>query len=346
MIKYFRPITASGVDELSAQVYPQIKQDFGALVEPFTLHAPSPRLLAGVWVGTRETLLTGSVRREVKEAVAAAVSRTNQCPYCVDAHTMMLHSTSEHNTAVAISQGNDDQIRDSVLRAIVTWASATLSPGDPRLSEPPFSVQEAPEIVGTAVAFHYINRMVDVFLSETPLPTNHGWLKDVFKRMAGWYFSRAARRQKPAGASLALLPVAELPADLSWAAASPTVASAFSRWAAVIETAGLDACTEQTRALVRKRLEAWNGEDPGLSRNWVKDAIAPLSDAARPAGRLALLTALAPHQVDAGVIQAFRDQQPGDDQLIAVTAWASFTAARRIGTWLHVPTQKRIRDNS
>jgi hypothetical protein len=36
------------------------------------------------------------------------------------------------------------------------------------------------------------------------------------------------------------------------------------------------------------------------------------------------------------VINAFRAQQPGDDKLIEATAWASFTAARRIGSWLCV----------
>ena len=39
---------------LLAQTYHQIKRDFGALVEPFTLHAPTPRLLAGIWMATRE----------------------------------------------------------------------------------------------------------------------------------------------------------------------------------------------------------------------------------------------------------------------------------------------------
>jgi AhpD family alkylhydroperoxidase len=341
MIKYIQPIAAASASGLTAQVYPQIKRDFGALVEPFTLHSPAPQLLAGLWMATRETELVGSVRRPIKEAVAATVSRLNQCPYCTDAHTMMLHATAAHNVATAISQKRDEQIQDAALRAIVAWATATRSPGDPILLAPPFSQEEAPEIVGTAVAYHYINRMVEVFLSETPLPSNRGWLKGFFKRLAGWYFSRAARRQKVAGTSLALLPPAELSfalptvaADLAWAAASPTVASAFARWAAVIEAAGQKTLPAETCLLVRSRVAAWNGEEPSLSRGWVEEAIARLDEAAKPAARLALLTALAPYQVDQGVIAAFRAQQPGDKALIAVTAWASFTAARRIGTWL------------
>ena len=334
MIKYIQPIVAAKASGLTAQAYRQIKRDFGALVEPFTLHSPAPQLLAGVWMATRETELTGSVRRELKEAVAAAVSQLNQCPYCQDAHTMMLHATAAHNAATAISHRRGEQIQDPALREIVAWAAATRSPGAAILLTPPFSKREAPEIVGTAVAFHYINRMVDVFLSETPLPSNRDWLKGILKRLAGWYFARAARRQKLSGASLELLPVAKLPADLAWAAASSTVAGAFARWAAVIETAGQNALPDDARALVGERVSAWNGESPGLSRAWVEEALAGLDDSSKPAARLALLAALASYQVDEKVIKDYRAHHPGDDALVEIAAWASFSAARRVGTWL------------
>jgi len=176
--------------------------------------------------------------------------------------------------------------------------------------------------------------MVDIFLDETPLPSNRGWLKGMLKRMAGWYFSRAARRRKVAGTSLALLPEAELPDDLGWAAASPMVAGAFARWAAAIEMAGQGALPVNVRDLVREHVAAWNGTAPGLSRNWVERAATGLVDAEKPPARLALLSALASYQIDEHMIAAFRAQQPGDDKLIAATAWASFTAARRVGTWL------------
>ena len=64
--------------------------------------------------------------------------------------------------------------------------------------------------------------------------------------------------------------------------------------------------------------------------------VARLAEVKRPAARLALLTALASYQIDKDTIAAFRAQQPGDDKLIAATAWASFTAARRVGTWLYI----------
>ncbi|MCP4544740.1 MAG: alkylhydroperoxidase [Chloroflexi bacterium] len=334
MIKYIQPVAVAKASGLTVQVYRQIKRDFGALVEPFALHSPAPQLMAGVWMATRETELVGKVRRELKEAVATAISQLNQCPYCQDAHTMMLHATAAHNAATAISHRRDEQIQDSVLREIVAWAAATRSPGDAILLSPPFSEGEAPEIVGTAVTLYYLNRMVDVFLSETPLPSNHDWAKGILKRMAGWYFSHAARRQKLTGASLELLPVADLPADLAWASGSSTVSSAFARWAEVIETAGRNVLPDDVRALVSERVAAWNGEHPGLSRAWVEEAMTGLDDSSKPAARLALLVALASYQVDEGVIKDYRTWRPGDDALVEAAAWASFIAARRVGTWL------------
>ena len=47
-----------------------------------------------------------------------------------------------------------------------------------------------------------------------------------------------------------------------------------------------------------------------------------------------VLTALASYQVDEGAIHAFRSQYQRDDKLTGAAAWASFTAARRIGSWL------------
>jgi AhpD family alkylhydroperoxidase len=338
VIKYIQPVKAESAESLVAQVYAQIKRDFGALVEPFTLHSPSPKLLAGAWIACRETELVGNVRRDIKEAVAAAVSKINQCPYCVDAHTIMLNATGKRSVASAVSNENYDQIADSEARAVVKWALATRSPESEILLSPPFSRKDAPEIIGTTVFFHYVNRMASVLLSETPLPSNSRWLKNTLKLIAGLSFSRAARRPKASGDSLKLLPEAELPAGLEWAKTNPTIAGAFARFAAVIEEAGASALSAEIRTCVQEYVQTWNGEASGLNRQWVEQAISGFNDnASKAAGGLALLTALAPYQVDEGTVHVFRAYFPHNDKLLSVLAWASFTAARRIGTWLHVP---------
>ena len=333
-IRYIQAVAPNAAEGLVARVYPQIKKEFGALVEPFTLHSPSPELLAGAWGACRESLLVGSVRRELKEAVAATVSRINQCPYCVDAHTIMLNATSARNAADAIFHHHDDQIRDPAVRSIVEWAAATRSPGAEILLSPPFSRKDAPEIIGTALFFHYVNRMVSVFLSETPLPSNHPLLKGFLKRMAGRFFSKAIHRSKPSGASLELLSESELPADLAWAERSPNIAGAFARFSAVIDREGRAVVPEDVRGCVVKHVQAWDGKEPGLGWQWVEEAVSGLDGKSRDIGRLVLLTALAPYQVDDGVVNAFTARVNGDDGLLGALAWGSFTAVRRIGTWL------------
>jgi hypothetical protein len=114
------------------------------------------------------------------------------------------------------------------------------------------------------------------------------------------------------------------------------VAGAYARFAAAVEAAGQQSVPAEVRLLVHKQVGSWQGEDPGLSRHWVEEAIIGLDESHKPAARLALLTALASYQVDEGVIHAFRSQYPGDDKLIGLAAWASFTAARRVGSWLHL----------
>ncbi|EAT58041.1 putative DNA-binding protein, partial [Chlorobium ferrooxidans DSM 13031] len=166
-----RYITSSApADTLSGKVLGQIKREFGAEVEPFTLHLPVPELLAGVWIAVRETLLAGSGRRDAKEVVAAAVSSLNRCPYCLDAHSIMVLESSGHDYSKALADGAPEQIEDAFLREVAEWARATRTPGSPLLATTPFSTKEAPAFIGTAVVFHYINRMVTILLGSSTLP--------------------------------------------------------------------------------------------------------------------------------------------------------------------------------
>lgn len=337
MMKYIRPVSANSATGLVADVYNQIKKEFGSLVEPFTLHSPIPNLLAGAWMAARESALAGNVRRDIKEAVAATVSKINQCPYCVDAHSIMLKAAGKHKAARAITNGKINQISDPKMRSIARWASATRLPRSDVLLSPPFSKEEAPEIIGTAVFYHYINRMVSVLLSETPLPSNRPWLKRPMKRLASLFFSRAVGRSIPRGDSLEFLSEQDLPADLEWAKPVSTVAGAYARFSVVVDAAGVYALSPDVRARVKEHIQAWNGEDLGLTRSWVEQKIRGLNGKSRVAGRLALLTAFAPYQVNDEVVQAFRTCFPEDEKLLGALAWASFTTARKIGTWISSP---------
>ena len=112
---------------------------------------------------------------------------------------------------------------------------------------------------------------------------------------------------------------------------------AFAKFAVVIEEVGTYALSAEVRACVQEYVQRWNGETLGLNKQWVEQAISGFNDASKAAGRLALLTALASYQVDEGIVLAFRVHFPEDNKLLGTLAWASFTAARRIGSLLRVP---------
>jgi len=124
------------------------------------------------------------------------------------------------------------------------------------------------------------------------------------------------------------------------------IADAFGRAAVAFDAVGRQALPDTVRQLVATRLSAWRGEDVGLSRGWVDNAIETLPVADRPVGRLALLTALASYQVDDQVLEDARMDpgRAGDAKLIAAASWASFAAARRIGSWLDIAPRKATDD--
>jgi AhpD family alkylhydroperoxidase len=335
-IGYVAAVAPSGAPDLVASVYAQVERDFGMLAPPVVLHAAAPDLLAACWSMLRETLLaTGSAGRSAKEAVAAAVSLGNACPYCVEVHTAMLHGLVHGQDAVAIGDDRIGSIADPVVRQTAAWARASGIRAEAARHEMPFPAEQIPELVGVAVTFQYLNRMVNVFLTETVIPPRvPPAMRRGLQSMIGRLMRPATRGFCPPGAALSLLPEAVLPADLSWAAGNPTIAGAFARAAAAVDAAAGRSVPEGVRNLLGNKLAAWDGQAQGPSRAWTRDALSGLPEAQRSAGQLALLTALASYQVDQSVIDEFQAHHPGDQALIELTSWASLAAARRVGSWM------------
>jgi hypothetical protein len=325
-----------GAGDLVGRVYRQVETDFGLLAPPIGLHSPAPDVLAAAWLMLRESLVAnGFVARATKEAVAAGVSLSNACPYCVEVHGATLHGLLPEVDDGTITDGRLDSIPEPGIRAAATWAHSVGTQAGAKRSETPFPAAQAPEFVGVAVTFHYLNRMVRIFLGDSPLPPNvPAAARGRAQRFLGRMMRRTARRPHEPGASLDLLSPAPLPEDLRWAAGNPAIAGAFARAAAAVDAAGARSVPEPVRSLVTTQLAGWDGRPPGLSRAWVTAATAELPADVRPAGTLALLTAMAAYQVDQPVIDEFRRHRPQDRALIDVTSWASLAAARRVAGWI------------
>lgn len=327
-IRYVTPVHPRQARGRVAEVYRQVEADFGMLAPPIGLHSPAPDILAASWAMLRETLVADTaVSRAAKEAVAATVSLANTCPYCVEVHSATLAGLGARADAGAIGAGQLEAVADPGIRTIATWAHAG--------GRWPFPAQHAAELIGVAVTFEYLNRMVNVFLGESPLPPRVPVsARAGAHRVLGQIMRGPAVRGGRPGDSLRLLEAAPPARDLAWAAPNPVIADAFTRATATVDAAAARSVPLPVRVLVSAELAGWDGRPSGVFRAWADQAVRKLPDTVRGAGRLALLVAKASYQVDQEVIDGFRREQSGDRALLELTSWASLTAARRAGDLL------------
>ncbi|GAA4690287.1 carboxymuconolactone decarboxylase family protein [Phytohabitans rumicis] len=334
-VKYVKTVPVATAGDLVAAVYRQAADEMRLVVPPVLLHSPSPQTLAAYWMLMRETLMTaGAADRLAKEAVAAAVSVANICPYCVDMHSIGMYDLANEHDAEAVAGDRVDEVADPRVRDLAAWARVAHQPDAAVHRKPPFAEAERAELVGVAVSFHYLGRMVNVFLSNFLLPPRLGpRARRRVKQGLSLALSPTLREIRPVGRAVALLPDAPLPADVAWARGHPGVAAAAARSFAAFERAGARSVPPAVRQLVQERLAQWRGEEAGLSREWCERLVADLPAPDQAAGRLALLTAFASHQVDEDTVREFRGGEPRDAALVEVTAWASYAAARRVGSF-------------
>ncbi len=320
-VRYLRSLDYAKAEGLAAAAIDQMERDF-VVGPPITVHLPNPELMTGVWSLARECLAAGHGQRALGEVVASAVSRLNTCPYCADIHSSMLHSLGPKGVTRA--------------QAVASWAAATLTPGAQVLASPPFAPDEAPQMVGAAVCFHYLNRMTNVFLDPSPfLIGGDGLLKGLVVKMAGNILRpRFASQTVVPGQFLNHTPEAPLPTEFRWAAPNLQITGAVQRFVSAAEQAGIESIDRPVRECVLKYVQVWTGETPDLGRAWVENVVAELDEYQRPAARLALVTALASYQVNERLVADFRAYKSSDRDLINLTSWASYIAARRIASWM------------
>ncbi|MFI5914121.1 carboxymuconolactone decarboxylase family protein [Dactylosporangium sp. NPDC051541] len=305
--RFVTPVSGRSATGPVAAVYAASTRELGARFAPHL--SPAPDLHAALWTLLRESLLAGTVPRARKEAVAAAVAMANRCPFCIDAHTAMLHATGDGETAAAI-------LRDESPDPLVAWARST------RTAEPdpwPFPAAQAPEYVGTALANHYINRMVDALRPGSPLPG--GVLRAPARRAAGRLLTRTVRRPVPAGATSI---------DAAW--------GEFRR----VAGRGGELLGATARAVLHDVVGRWRGEHPELGGGWPGTVLAEVPPDERPGARLAVLAALAPYRLTESAVAAWRSTvgARGDEELVRVLGYGAFVAVDRIARRMAIAAEK------
>jgi AhpD family alkylhydroperoxidase len=356
--RYVTPITSEAATGQVADVYRQVAEDFGrARVPLFMTLSPAPDLLAATWAMLRESLVAGDAERTDKEVVAVAVSLANRCPFCVDAHTVLLHATGAHELAETVARGGTPA--DPRHARLLAWAMGTRTPGGADPTEPPFPAELAAEHIGTALAFHFVNRMVSALLTDDLLPGGvQRWR--VVRRVGGRTLARATRRRQAPGLSLPLLgglpdgsgsmafsgsldgsgpSIGGAPA---WTAGSPSgsvIAAAFAALRAAAGSGGA-LLVPEARRVVEAQVREWGGEHPPLAGGWPSDQTAFLPEADRPTARFALLAAVAPYRIADADVAAWRSVTrtagpDGDAELVRLLAFGAITAVNRIEAGLN-----------
>ncbi|MCW3819146.1 carboxymuconolactone decarboxylase family protein [Micromonospora sp. DR5-3] len=317
--RFFTPAKASAATGLTAEVYRQLRDEFLGPAPTFQALSAVPQVLAATWALMREALLAGDTSRVDRELVAAAVSRANRCRFCVDAHVMLLHALGEHELAEVVARGGTPP--EPRHAELVRWAEASRSPGAAEWTSP-----YRPEVTGTLLAFHFINRIVSALLDPDLLP---GGLQrsPVVRSVGGRLYARTAREPKEPGRSLPLLDAGPT-APPAWAGDSPVgVAYASLRTAAM---QGADLLGDVAHRIVTATVCWEDGRHPAQPAQWAADLIRDLPGADRVGTRIALLAAFAPSAIRAGDVALWRLSHPDDADLVRLVAYGAITATDHV----------------
>lgn len=339
-VKYVKTYGLKDATDFVKDINIQINRDF-VLAGPLTLSSSSVNVHSVRWALARESFVVKTnVHRSTKETIAAAVARINKCPYCEDVHRASMQSTGNIETVIDFENGNWDFLSDDKLKKIILWSLNTRKPGADIIKNPPFTADEAPEIIGTALTFHSTNRLVSIFLDETPLPgfLNNKLIKKAALGFASKTFFKSMLRKKAApGDSLKF--IARYPVSISskWALPVPAYAAALAAEEYLLHEIEMKSVPEKSAAIFKDFISEWKGEEMPLGRSWLTEAVKDVPENEKPVANLLFLSAFAPYTITETDINSFRSERPSDAELIEFSFWATQTITNRIETWLTAP---------
>ena len=317
---------------LVATVYHQIQRDFfinGSL----TSRSLVPEIFAATWAAGREAILVDDrPDRTTKEAMAAALSSIDDCPYCGDMLVSLVHAGDQRQAAMQIFEASEDRIDDPRLRDRPAWDKVVATPAASVPASTPLATDQLPEAIATLMAMGDINRFSHIVTTGSPVdePLGLGSVKCWAMRRFGDELRENHREPLSPGDDLRLLPDAELPPDMHRARANRRIVRTLAGWHEVIARQAAPCVDATVRHHVEARLAAWHGAAMPISRRRVEDEIVPLPAEARPVARLALLLAKAPYQVEDGVTAPVLAHAGSEEAFVRILSWRSYTAARRV----------------
>lgn len=344
-VKYLEVQTLKDSRGKIREINRQINEDLG-LAGPLSLSTVSERVHSVRWAVSRESYVASTfISRRDKELLAAVVSQINKCPYCAEAHSATLGSGGEAGLGPAIADGSWKQLSDERTKLLIEWGLSTRKPEAAVIKKPPFSAREAPEIIGTALEFHTLNRLVDIFLEESPLPEiiRNKWIRGIALKMASLtVFREMISKKAVPGSSLKFIEERAVPAKFKWAAPVPAFSKALAAQEVLLDQIETDTVPKASSQVLEECLRHWNGEEMPFGRKWLEAAVSQVPEKEKPVARLILLTAFSSYTVSEKDIMDFREVMPTDRELLEVCYWAAAKTSRRIGSWLVAPFQPAL----
>jgi AhpD family alkylhydroperoxidase len=311
--RFFTPAPPAAATGRTAQVYRQLREDFLGPLPTFQALSPVPEIQAATWALMREALLAGSTSRVEREVVASTVSRSNRCRFCVDAHVTLLHALGEHGLAEVIARGGTPP--QARLAELTAWATASRTP-----RAAGWSSRYGPQLTGTLLAFHFINRIVSALLAPDLLPGGVQRFPAV-RSVAGRVCGRAVREPREPGRSLPLLgaaTTADDPVGVAYAALRDAAAQ------------GGDLLSGLARRTVAATVRWEDGRHPADAAAWAGELTRELPATDRVGTRIALLAAFAPAAIGMGDVGLWRLSRPADADLVRLVAYGAITATEHI----------------
>ncbi len=341
-VKYMQVKGLKNARGITKRINQQIDRDFG-LAGPFTLSSVSERVHSVRWVHAREIFVVETnVKRVIKETIAAGISQLNKCAYCEDVHGTSIISSGDKLTANAIANGSWKSLENEKTKSLIEWSLNTRNPDAEIIKIPPFTLDEAPEIIGTALEFHATNRLVSIFLEESPLPkflTNSFIKKTAFNIASKTLFKSMVQKKANVGESLVFIKDYSLSEQHSWACIIPAYAKGIEAKDRLLDELEKEVIPERTAQLFKDKISTWQGEEMPMGKAWLNDTLNLLTENEKPIAKILFLAAFAPYTITENDINNFRKFKPTDKELLEVCYWAVQKITDRIGEWLIKPFQ-------
>lgn len=332
-MRYIKPVSASKSSGLLAKVYRMISKDFlpvGKLPggDPASIHSLHPTLLQAWWNVMRETVMVKEhVERNYKESIATAVSLSNDCTFCIDQHAAMLGALGDKKGAAGLPVCDLSEIVDQKQMKLIYWALSHTNKESYFIRNTPFSREEAPEIIGTALFVNYVNHLVEIFLKDSPLSVEFKLVRSVLRKINSLFLRRKAKENLEPG-------IFDDPDDiddprLSWLDSNSRIKNV---WVSFLKEANKIANVHipvDSQADFLEALSEWIG----VVDERKTEGVAILGKNAMTTAYLKK-AAFQPQQISEKDISALRTVGYDDKGILALTSWASLQASIRIGEWL------------